>query len=290
MLKIRTDLACEAHQLWRESAGETTRLKGVRAREGTAEGFPAERVEILDEEGAAAIGKPVGTYLSLDLTACWRREPGSFPRATAAVASLLTSLVPEEGPVLVAGLGNAAMTADALGPRTAGHLLVTRHLGAVLPMLRPVAALAAGVLGQTGLEVAEWVRGAAERVEPAAVIVVDALAARSLERLCATVQISDTGLIPGSGVGNHRMALNRETLGVPVLSVGVPTVVDAATVAHDLLAQAGGGEPPQLPRGYFVTPDSVDEKISYLAKVLGYGISLALQPGLALEDLEGLLE
>ena len=136
MLKIRTDLACEAHQLWRESAGETTRLKGVRAREGTAEGFPAERVEILDEEGAAAIGKPVGTYLSLDLTACWRREPGSFPRAAAAVASLLTSLVPEEGPVLVAGLGNAAMTADALGPRTAGHLLVTRHLGAVLPMLR----------------------------------------------------------------------------------------------------------------------------------------------------------
>ena len=97
MLKIRTDLACEAHQLWRESAGETTRLKGVRAREGTAEGFPAERVEILDEEGAAAIGKPVGTYLSLDLTACWRREPGSFPRAAAAVASLLTSLVPEEG-------------------------------------------------------------------------------------------------------------------------------------------------------------------------------------------------
>lgn len=290
MLKIRTDLACEAHQLWRESAGETTRLKGVRAREGSAEGFPAERVEILDEEGAAAIGKPVGTYLSLDLTACWRREPGSFPRVAAAVASLLTSLVPEEGPVLVAGLGNAAMTADALGPRTADHLLVTRHLGAVLPMLRPVAALAAGVLGQTGLEVAEWVRGAAERVEPAAVIVVDALAARSLERLCATVQISDTGLIPGSGVGNHRMALNRETLGVPVLSVGVPTVVDAATVAHDLLAQAGGGEPPQLPRGYFVTPDSIDEKISYLAKVLGYGISLALQPGLEFEDLEGLLE
>ena len=176
----------------------------------------------MDEEGAAAIGKPVGTYLSLDLTACWRREPGSFPRAAAAVASLLTSLVPEEGPVLVAGLGNAAMTADALGPRTAGHLLVTRHLGAVLPMLRPVAALAAGVLGQTGLEVAEWVRGAAERVEPAAVIVVDALAARSLERLCATVQISDTGLIPGSGVGNHRMALNRETLGVPCSPLGCP--------------------------------------------------------------------
>ena len=116
------------------------------------------------------------------------------------------------------------MTADALGPRTAGHLLVTRHLGAVLPMLRPVAALAAGVLGQTGLEVAEWVRGAAERVEPAAVIVVDALAARAWSGCAPRSRSSDTGLIPGSGVGNHRMALNRETLGVPVLSVGVPTV------------------------------------------------------------------
>ena len=276
--------------MWRESAGETTRLAGVRAREGTVKGFPAERVEVLDREGAQAIGKPVGTYLSLDLSACWRREAGSFARAAAAVAELLAPMAPEEGPVLVAGLGNAAMTADALGPRTAGRLLVTRHLGAALPMLRPVAALAAGVLGQTGLEVAEWVRGAAERVEPAAVIVVDALAARSLDRLCATVQLSDTGLIPGSGVGNHRMALNRETLGVPVLSVGVPTVVDAATVAHDLLAQAGGEHPPQLPRGYFVTPDSIDEKISYLSKVLGYGISLALQPNLELEDLEGLME
>ena len=139
---------------------------------------------------------------------------------------------------------------------------------------------------------AEWVRGAAEHVKPAAVVLIDALAARGLDRLCSTVQLSDTGLIPGSGVGNHRMALNRETLGVPVLSVGVPTVVDAETVARDLLADSGAEEAPLLAgrgRRLFVTPDSIDAKIRELAKVVGYGLNLALQPDLEIEDLDALL-
>ena len=186
----------------------------------------------------------------------------------------------------------ARRATPALGPLTLEHLLITRHLGEALPALRPVAALGAGVLGTTGLEVAEWVRGAAERVKPAAVVLVDALAARDLDRLCTTVQIADTGLIPGSGVGNHRMALNRAGLGVPVISVGVPTVVSVETAAKDLLAQAGGDEE-KLPSleggGLFVTPDRIDGKIRELAKVLGYGLSLALQPGLELEELEALL-
>ena len=184
------------------------------------------------------------------------------------------------------------MTPDALGPRTLDHLLITRHLSEVLPGFRSVAGLGAGVLGTTGLEVAEWVRGAGEHVEPAAVIVIDALAARSLDRLCSTVQLADTGLIPGSGVGNHRMALNRETLGVPVLSVGVPTVVDAETVARDLLAESGLEEAPLLEgrgRRLFVTPDNIDARIRELAKVVGYGLNLALQPGLELEELDALL-
>ena len=209
MLTIRTDMAVEAHALWRESAGETTRLGGVAAREEQAEGLAVTRVEILDQEGARALGKPVGVYLTLDVSPLWRREEEAFARAVRAVAALLRPLLPEEGPVLAAGLGNPAMTPDALGPRTLDHLLVTRHLGEVLPQLRPVAGLGAGVLGTTGMEVAEWVRGAAEQVKPTAVIVVDALAARDLDRLCAAVQIADTGLVPGSGVGNHRMALNR---------------------------------------------------------------------------------
>ena len=291
MRNMRTDLAVEAHQLWRESAGETTKLRGVKAREGEAEGFPVERVDILDREGAEALGKPVGTYLTVDLTALWRRETDGFARAARAVAGLLSPLLPPEGPVLVAGLGNAAMTPDALGPRTAGHILVTRHLGRELPMLRPVAALAAGVLGDTGLEAAEWVRGAAERVRPAAVIVIDALAAREVRRLCAAVQISDAGLVPGSGVGNCRSALDREALGAPVIALGVPTVVEAATLVRDLLGTEDGPAPlGDRGRSLFVTPDSVDAKVRDLARVLGYGVNLALQPELDLEDLTALMD
>lgn len=292
MLTIRTDLASEAHQLWRERTGKTTRLPGVLARDEELEGFPLTRVEILDGEGASALGKPQGIYLTLDISALWRRKADVFARAVRAVAALLAPLLPEEGTVLAAGLGNRAMTPDALGPRMLDHLLVTRHLREALPELRSVAGIGAGVLGSTGMEAAEWVRGAADRVKPAAVVVADALAARSLDRLCSSVQISDTGLIPGSGVGNHRMALNREGLGVPVISLGVPTVVSVETAARDLLAQAGGDEekiPPLRGRGLFVTPDGIDAKIRELARVVGYGLDLACQPGLELEDLEALL-
>lgn len=294
MLTVRTDLAVEAHALWKESAGETTQLPGVAAREEDLEGFPMTFVEILDKEGEEALHKPQGAYYTLDVGKFWKRESGAFQRAAGAVSHILASLLPEEGPVLICGLGNAAMTPDALGPRTLDHLLVTRHLKEILPGFRPVAALGAGVLGSTGLEAAEWVRGVAEHVRPAAVVAVDALAARELHRLCSTIQISDTGLSPGSGVGNHRMALDRETLGVPVISVGVPTVVDAETVARDILAEAGGpGDAPAALHGQgkrlFVTPDSIDAKIRDLAKLIGYGLDLALQPDLDLEDLEALL-
>ena len=292
MLTIRTDLAAEAHQLWREGTGKTTRLDGVMAQDEELCGCPVTRVEILDEEGARALGKPVGTYLTLDVSALWRREEGAFFRAAQALAYLLEPLLPEEGPVLIAGLGNPAMTPDALGPQALNHILVTRHLQEALPTLRSVSALGAGVLGSTGIEAAEWIRGAAEHVKPAAVVIIDALAARSLDRLCSTVQVSDTGLIPGSGVGNHREALNRETLGVPVVSIGVPTVVSVETAAKDLLAQAGGDEE-KLGRlegkGLFVTPDSIDFKLRELARVVGYGLDLMLQPTLEPDDLEALL-
>ena len=289
----RTDLAMEADALREENTGKISQLRGVKARESKWEGLCVHRLEILDQEGAQAIGKPVGTYLTLDIAPYWRREEDVFSRVTRAISHLLEPLLPEEGAVLVAGLGNAAMTPDALGPRMTEHLLITRHLGQVLPMLRPVSALAAGVLGTTGLEAAEWIRGAAEHVRPAAVIIVDALAARGLDRLCSTVQISDTGLIPGSGVGNHRMALDRAVLGVPVIAVGVPTVVDAATAARDVLAACGGEEDLPALQGYgnrfFVTPDSIDLKIRELGKLVGYGIDLALHPQLTEEDLTALL-
>ena len=287
MLKRRTDLAVEAHELWQQSGAKTTALPGVLARDETLEGVTLHRVEILDEDGERALGKPRGTYLTLEVGALRRHETEKFACAARAIGAALAPLLPEEGSVLVAGIGNAAMTPDALGPRTLDHILVTRHLGTVLPDLRPVAAVGAGVLGTTGIEVAEWVRGCAQRVKPAAVILVDALAARSVDRLCSTIQIADSGLVPGSGVGNHRMALNRAALGVPVVSVGVPTVVEAATLARDLTGREDGWEGREP---FFVTPDSIDAKIADLARLVGYGIDLALQPGLEWEDLAALLE
>jgi len=292
MLTIRTDLAMEAHQLWQETSGKTTKLSGVSAREEKLEGFSLTCVEILNREGESALGKPQGTYMTLDVSALWRRENDVFLKAAQATAAMLKPLLPKEGTVLVAGLGNPSMTADALGPRMLDHLLVTRHLLEVLPGFRSVAGLGAGVLGSTGMEAAEWICCAADHVKPAAVVIVDALAARNLDRLCSSIQISDTGLIPGSGVGNHRLALNKAALGVPVISVGVPTVVNVETAAKDLLVQAGGDEakiPKLQGKGLFVTHDDIDMKVFELAKVIGYGLNLAFQPGIELEDLEALL-
>ena len=287
MLTIRTDLAAEAHALWRENSGIMTELPGVRARDEMVEQFALHRVEILDSVGEQALGKPRGTYLTLEVGTLRRGDAEEFARAVRAIGQVIAPMLPETGCVLVAGIGNREMTPDALGPRTLDHILVTRHLGNILPQLRPVAAVGAGVLAATGMEVAEWVRGCTQRVNPAAVILVDALAARSLDRLCSTIQIADSGLVPGSGVGNHRMALDRDTLGIPVISVGVPTVVEAATLARDLTGQDEGWD---TKTPFFVTPDTIDAKICDLAKLVGYGIDLALQPGLEWEDLAALLE
>ena len=235
----RTDLALEARELWQESAERTSRLSGVKATKTKLEGYPLTRVEILDQRGEKALGKPKGSYLTIDLTTFWQRKADFFERAVRAVGRELKTLLPAEGPVLIVGLGNAAMTPDAVGPLAADSVLITRHLIAAMPRqfsgFRPVAVFRAGVLGTTGVESAEAVRGLVAEVQPALVIAVDALASRRCERVCATVQLSDTGIIPGSGVGNHRAALNRETLGIPVIAIGVPTVVDAATLAADLL-------------------------------------------------------
>ena len=295
MLERRTDLALEAHEL----LGGEKKLPGVTCRETEAEGFPLTTVEVTDREGAQALGKPEGTYHTLDLTGLERREEGAFPRAVAALAKLIAPLLPKEGEVLVVGLGNRAITPDAVGPQAADRTLVTRHLIDMAPehfgSFRPVAALATGVLGTTGVESGEIVKAVGERIGAKAVIAVDALAARRVERLCATVQVCDTGIAPGSGVGNHRFALDRESLGVPVIAVGVPTVVDGATLAADLLEEAGRETDPQALAGapgatLMVTPRDIDQRVADLGKVIGYGISLALQPELDLAGLEMLVE
>ena len=285
----------EAQELWRESAGETTRLSGVEARDGEREGVPVTTVHVLDQEGERALGKPRGTYVTLTLEGVANRAEGIFGRAVRAVAEELASLLEQaapEGLVLVAGLGNRAITPDAIGPKVHEHILVTRHLVEQMPEhfghLRPVASLAAEVLGNTGVESGEVVGAVCQKLRPACVIAVDALASRSLERLCRTVQLADTGIAPGSGAGNHRMALDRDSLGVPVLAVGVPTVVEGATLAADLL---GSDQLPDLDprRSLLVTPKDIDSQVADLSKIVGYGISLALQPGMTVEDLDLLL-
>lgn len=300
LLTRRTDLAVEATELWREETGQTTRLQGVQAQDSLREGYAVTTVRILDENGAQALGKPVGTYVTLELDGLLRREEEAFPRAVRALAAELRGLLdlPEGAAALVAGLGNRAITPDGIGPKAAEHTMVTRHLVEQVPehfgALRPVSALAAGVLGTTGMESGELIAAVVERIRPACVLAVDALASRSLRRVGRTVQLADTGIVPGSGVGNARKALNRETLGVPVIAIGVPTVVDAATLACDLLSEAGRGEldPAALAgagEGLVVTPKDVDAQVADLAKVIGYGINMALQPGLNIEDIEMLL-
>ena len=296
MLTKRTDLADEAKALFEQSAGKTTALQGVRAREYGRQDCRVTAVDVLTPQGGAALGKPVGRYRTMAVHA-GREAPERFSREARCIAEELRALLPPlagDAPVLVAGLGNRRITPDAIGPQTVEHLLITRHLrgalGPQFPALTPVCALAAGVLGETGVESAELVRGVAARVQPACVIVVDALVARRMDRLCATVQLSDTGLVPGSGVGNHRSALNRETLGVPVLSVGVPTVIEAATLAADLLEEAEApSDAARFDRSVIVTPRDIDAQVQDLSRLVGYGINLALQSELGMADLAALL-
>jgi len=281
----RTDLALEGVEQLRQG-GDISRLDGVCAAEYTRHGYGVTDVRVATKQAAEAVGKPEGRYVTIDLRPYFRREEGFFARAARCLASELRTLLPgvgEDWPVLVAGLGNRGMTADAVGPLALESLLVTRHMVRSLPRqfrgFTPVSALAPGVLAATGMEALELLRGAVQATGCAAVIAVDALAARSRERLCDTVQLGDTGLIPGSGVGNHRKAIDKTTLGVPVVAVGVPTVI----AAHLL----GDGQPEDDP--LFLTPRDIDGKVRELGRVIGYGVTLALQEGLSVEDVTGLL-
>lgn len=272
---IRTDLALEAKALWEKSAGETTELSGVRAREREREGLSVTQVDILDEQGQAALGKPIGCYVTVELP----RFDRDRARPARVLAQELRRLLhgEDEKSVLVVGLGNRAVTPDALGPRTTDGLFLTRHLIANLPAqfgdCREVSAVTPGVLATTGVETLELVRGAVSHVKPELVIAVDALAAGSMERLCRTVQLSDTGIVPGSGVGNRRAGFSEETLGVPVLCLGVPTVVDASALCESAEERM------------IVTPRDIDGQIAWLGSLLADALNAALHPKFSQEEL-----
>lgn len=290
-MAFRTDLAVEAIENHKTAAT----LPHVRQSDRTLEGFAVHEVRILSEDAAREIGKPQGRYLTLELDALIRREEDAFPRACKALSTLLRELLPHpnDGPVLIAGLGNRMITPDAIGPQTADHVIATRHLVAQSPAIfadwRPVSALAPGVLGQTGVETGEVICGVLDRVRPAAVIAVDALAAGRLSRLLRTVQLADTGITPGAGVGNARAALNEETLGVPVIAVGVPTVVDGATLAHEISSQLG--QPAcealdDLSQPVMITTRDIDREVADISRMIGYAVNMALHPHLSVADID----
>ena len=291
----KIDLALEAKEFFESSAREKSNLSGVRAEEETIFGLPLTRVNILNEAGEAALGKPRGTYLTLDLPQL-PRDREEILQTARAVAAMVEELpdFPQEGLVLVTGLGNRQVTPDAIGPKTVDSLLVTRHLTQTMPEsfsdLRPVAAVAPGVAGTTGMESGEVIEAVVKKLKPVCLIAVDALAARRQERVCRTIQVADTGIVPGSGVGNARMALDKESLGIPVIAIGVPTVVDAGTLCMDLMEESGQEFDPSAFRTegaeWFVTPRNVDQQVSILSRILGLGISTGLHVDFSVEDVE----
>lgn len=276
--RFRTDLAAEQRELT-EGAGS---LRGVRAASEQRRGFEVTTVEILDAEGEKALCKPVGRYVTMDLAPLVSRESECFEDAAELLAELLRGLLPPDADAagtLVAGLGNDEMTPDAVGPLAVNSVIATRHLKRGMPedfaAFSTVSAVKPGVLGSTGIESAELLRSACRAAMPGRIIAVDALASASLERLCRTVQLTDAGIVPGSGVGNDRAALSRESMGLPVLAIGVPTVVDASAFS----------DAPEA-AGMFVTPRDIDASVRDVAKLIGYGINLALHDGLSVADVD----
>ncbi len=287
-MNIRTDLALERRELVTEDC------KGVECEEYTKGNVKITRIKVLNEQGVEAVGKPIGTYITVEGELFSNELPSDDNRRNA-VAEEIKHLLPKDGTILVAGLGNSDITPDALGPKTVSGILATRHIDKELAEslglggLRSVSAISPGVLGKTGIETAEIINGIVNRVNPSAVIVIDALASRRLSRLGTTIQICDSGISPGSGVGNSRSEISQKTVGIPVIAIGVPTVVDASTLAEDIMQIKGENTPPADSVGMMVTPREIDTVIDRAAGVLSMAINCALHPKISPEDLTALI-
>ncbi len=310
--RIRTDLALEAKE---NCESEHEAMRGVKVEEQANEEAEIYTtiVKIETENGARAMGKPVGTYITLEAPNMSSPDEGYHREISEEFARHLKKLIGterlQEKRILVVGLGNREVTPDALGPEVIGNLNITRHMIRIygrisedLRMTGVISAIVPGVMAQTGMETLEIIRGVAEETKPELVLVIDALAARSTKRLNRTIQITDTGIDPGSGVGNHRHAINQKELGIPVIAVGVPTVVDAATIVNDAMEELIGEmekleELKQMTGAFhaldqaekhqmlheliapnlntmFVTPKDIDETVKYLSYTISEGLNL----------------
>ncbi|PJI07092.1 MULTISPECIES: GPR endopeptidase [Clostridium] len=325
MYSVRTDLAVEAREMY---CGSEEKENGVKVDTRKVKDIEITTVNVLNDEGERIIRKPKGTYVTLDIPKLTMYDANIMEDVSKAFADELSKVIKkfdfnESMTALVVGLGNWNITPDSLGPKAVDGLMVTRHLKKYVPdsideRIRPVCAIAPGVLGITGMETGEILRGIVENVKPNLVICIDALAARKMERVNSTIQIGDTGISPGSGIGNRRMEISEKTLGIPVIAVGVPTVVDAATMANDtieividkmkeysdkgsnfynMLKAIDNDEKEQLIHEILnpyvgqllVTPKEVDMVMESLSKVIASGINMALQPALELDEINSFI-
>ncbi len=283
----RTDLALEVHEM-------RGRQSGITVNESHRAGIKITNAYVSEGEGERLSGKRAGEYITLEVGRVWQMERSRLEEIASVIAEEIKKLLPSgQGGYLVAGLGNRSVTPDAVGPLAVKEILVTRHLEDAYPQLyksaefSSVAAIAPGVLGQTGIESAEIIKGLCQKIRPRCLILIDSLASRRLSRLATTVQISNRGINPGGGVSNKRMAIDLETVGVPVISLGVPTVVDAATLAYDILEEYGGLDMQIADtvmerimesdsREMFVTPKDNDIITARTAKLIAMAINMAL--------------
>ncbi|MBP3888788.1 MAG: GPR endopeptidase [Cellulosilyticum sp.] len=320
----RTDLAIEISDVLKLDQAEDYQIPGVEITEKSIEEGEVKvtRVRILDEEGENQMGKPKGDYITIECPGIKQNNPSLHEKVIDLLAQSITSLLPEHENrplnVLIIGLGNRFATPDTLGPKVANQVFVTRHVALKAPELieddvAHLSSFAPSVMGLTGIETAEIIRGVAENVKPDCIIAIDALAARSVSRINSTIQISDTGISPGAGVGNKRKELNETTIGCKVIAIGVPTVVDTATLVSDTLSEiaklmakeadhsplfdilkeashddhyhlvkeALGDEIKEL----FVTPKEIDEIMEYLSSIISNGINIAVHPCMTLKDI-----
>ena len=273
-MQNRTDLAVECFE-----SSEKSEIRGVSVKEENG----VTVVSVTNENGVKEIGKPIGKYITVEVPS-FVNDTDIFDGRLKKISEIIKNLLPAKcDNVLVAGLGNMEITADALGPKTSSYIFSTRHISQELRQemgfknLKSVSAFCTGVLGETGIESAEIIKGVVDVIKPSCVIAVDALAASSAKRLGTTVQISNTGISPGSGVGNHRYEISQATLGVPVISIGIPTVVSTGVI--------GDTEDDSM----FVTPREIDRLTEQGAKLIGMSINVCMQSEISEHDLYALV-
>lgn len=286
---IRTDLALEAREFIEEANGE---MRGiiVDTYSDADDTVLVTHVQITTKNGAKAMGKPIGSYITLEADNLVDADEDYHREVSVVIAKQLQTLLPqlkEEQSILVVGLGNRDVTADALGPEVVDHLNITRHMlkqfghaAYSCEKVHQISSIVPGVMGKTGMESAEIVHGVVSSTNPDIIIAIDALAARSTRRLTRTIQITNTGIQPGSGVGNHRNALTEDSMGIPVIAIGIPTVVDAATIVNDAVGHLSQDSPEiqntiHDMHNMYVTAKDIDETIKRLGFTLSEALNIA---------------